>query len=544
MNGLMMHQQLLVSSLLTHAERHHATTEVVSARCEGDIHRYTFRDMAHRSRQVAQAVDAMGVGPGDRAATLAWNGYRHVELYYGVSGAGSVLHTLNPRLHPDQLAWIINNADDSVLFFDLTFVDLIREIAPRVPGVRKFVLLSDAEHLAAAWPADDDLEVAAYEDLVAAQDGDYAWPVFDEKQAASLCYTSGTTGHPKGVLYSHRSTVLHSYGVALPDSMGLSARDVVMPVVPMFHVNAWGIPYAACLTGAKLVLPGKDLSGPALTALQEAEGVTISASVPTVWQGQLDHARADGITLKSLQRAVIGGAACPTSMLRELQDVHGVRVVHGWGMTETSPLGAASVLKLSHEGLDHEAQEAVLAKQGRTLFGIDLKITDDEGTELPWDGRTPGHLMVRGHWVTSGYYPPGRPSPLIDGWFPTGDVATVDPEGFMQITDRSKDLIKSGGEWISSIEIENLAMDHPEIETAACIGVKHAKWDERPILVAVRRPGSTLTATELLGSFTGKIAKWCVPDDAVFVDTLPMGATGKILKAPLRKQYQEHLTKG
>jgi acyl-CoA synthetase (AMP-forming)/AMP-acid ligase II len=543
-NGLMMHQQLLVSSLLTHAERHHANTEVVSARCEGDIHRYTFRDMAHRSRQVAQVVEAMGVGPGDRAATLAWNGYRHVELYYGVSGSGSVLHTLNPRLHPDQLVWIINNADDSVLFFDLTFIDLIREIAPRVPGVRKFVLLSDAEQLEASWPADDGLAVAAYEDLLAEQDGDYSWPDFDEKQAASLCYTSGTTGHPKGVLYSHRSSVLHSYGAALPDSMGLSACEVVMPVVPMFHVNAWGIPYAACLTGTKLVLPGKDLSGPALTALQEAEGVTISGSVPTVWQGQLDHARANGITLKSLQRAVIGGAACPAWMLRELQDVHGVRIVHGWGMTETSPLGAASVLKLSHKALDREAQEAVLAKQGRPMFGIDLKITDDEGTELPWDGRTPGHLMVRGHWVTSGYYPPGRPSPLIDGWFPTGDVATMDPEGFMQITDRSKDLIKSGGEWISSIELENLAMNHPEVETAACIGVKHEKWDERPILVAVRTPGSTLTAKQLLGSFTGKIAKWCVPDDVVFVDALPMGATGKILKAPLREQYQERLTKG
>ncbi|MFB6957045.1 3-(methylthio)propionyl-CoA ligase [Streptomyces sp. NPDC056309] len=542
MNGLMMHQQLLVSSILTHAERHHPSTEVVSVRCEGDVHRYTFRDMAHRSRQVAQAVEDMGVGPGDRVATLAWNGYRHVELYYGVSGAGSVLHTLNPRLHPDQLVWIINNADDSVLFFDLTFVDIIRQIAPRVPSVRKFVLLSDAEHLAAAWP-DDDLEIAAYEDLVEAQDGVYTWPTFDEKRAASLCYTSGTTGHPKGALYSHRSTVLHSYGVALPDSMGLSARDVVMPVVPMFHVNAWGIPYAACLTGTKLVLPGKDLSGAALTTLQEAEGVTISASVPTVWQGQLDYARANGITLNSLQRAVIGGAACPAWMLRDLRDVHGVRVIHGWGMTETSPLGAASVLKLCHEGLDPETQEAVLTKQGRALFGIDLKIIDDEGIDLPWDGQTPGHLMVRGHWVINGYYPPGRPSPLADGWFPTGDVATIDPEGFMQITDRSKDLIKSGGEWISSIELENLAMDHPEIEAAACIGVKHAKWDERPILVAVRRPGSTLTAEELLGSFTGKIAKWCVPDDAVFVDTLPLGATGKILKAPLRERYRERLTK-
>ncbi|MGW1403613.1 3-(methylthio)propionyl-CoA ligase [Streptomyces sp. NPDC002405] len=543
MNGLMMHQQLLVSSILAHAERHHPTTEVVSVRCEGDVHRYTFRDMAHRSRQVSQAVEALGVGPGDRVATLAWNGYRHVELYYGVSGAGSVLHTLNPRLHPDQLVWIINNADDSVLFFDLTFVDIVRQIAPRVPSVRKFVLLSDAEHLGAAWPADDDLEVAAYEDLVEAQDGVYTWPAFDEKQAASLCYTSGTTGHPKGALYSHRSTVLHSYGVALPDSMGLSARDVVMPVVPMFHVNAWGIPYAACLTGTKLVLPGKDLSGAALITLQEAEGVTISASVPTVWQGQLDYARANGITLSGLHRAVIGGAACPAWMLRELRDVHGVRVIHGWGMTETSPMGAASVLKLCHEGLDPETQEAVLTKQGRTLFGMDLKITDDEGTEMPWDGRTPGHLMVRGHWVINGYYPPGRPSPLVDGWFPTGDVATIDPEGFMQITDRSKDLIKSGGEWISSIELENLAMDHPEIEAAACIGVRHAKWDERPILVAVRRPGSTLTAEELLGSFTGKIAKWCVPDDAVFVDALPMGATGKILKAPLREQYRERLTK-
>ncbi|HEY5856298.1 MAG TPA: 3-(methylthio)propionyl-CoA ligase [Aldersonia sp.] len=536
MNGLMMRQPLLVSSLLEHAERHHGRQQVVSRRVEGDLHRYTFGELAARSRQLAQALDALGVQPGTRVATLAWNGYRHLELYYAVSGSGAVLHTLNPRLHPDQLEWIVADAQDQVLFFDLTFLPLIQQLAPRLTSVRHFVLMSDRRHL-----PEDPGALLAYEDLLAAHDGTYRWPEFDEATASSLCYTSGTTGNPKGVLYSHRSTVLHSYAVALPDSVGLSARDSVLPIVPMFHVNAWGLPYAACMVGAKVVFPGPDLDGGALYDLQESEQVTVSASVPTVWQGQLQHAQQQRLRFTTLQRAVIGGAACPPAMLRELEQTHGVTVVHGWGMTETSPFATASVPKNHHLQGSPEQRYAVQGKQGRCVFGMDLKIVDDTGAELPWDGRSAGHLMARGPWVLSRYYGQPDTDPLVDGWFPTGDIATIDPDGFMQITDRSKDVIKSGGEWISSIDVENVAISHPDITTAACIGVRHPKWDERPLLVAVRRPGSDVTAEELLTHLDGKMAKWWIPDRVVFVDSIPIGATGKILKAPLRERFADHL---
>ncbi|MDM7489869.1 3-(methylthio)propionyl-CoA ligase [Rhodococcus sp. CSLK01-03] len=537
MIGQMMQQPLLISSLLRHAERHHSRQEIVSRRVEGDIHRYTFRDLADRSRRLAQALGRLGVEPGSRVATLAWNGYRHLELYYAASGSGAVLHTVNPRLHPDQMEWIITDAADDVLFFDLTFLPLVRELAPRLASVRHFVVMSDRDHL----PGDTD-EFLAYEDLVGAESGDYRWPTFDENTASSLCYTSGTTGNPKGVLYSHRSTLLHTFAVSLPDSMGLSARDTVMPVVPMFHVNAWGLPYAACMVGAKVVFPGADLDGRSLYELQETEQVTLSASVPTVWQGQLQYAQDHGVRFTALERAVIGGAACPPSMLRRLEQEYGVTVIHGWGMTETSPFGTASVPKPSSEGLTVDERLAVQAKQGRCVFGMDLKIVDDAGNELPWDGSSAGHLHARGPWVLETYYHREDIDPLVDGWFPTGDIATIDADGFMQITDRSKDVIKSGGEWISSIDLENLAMNHPGVAAAACIGVRHRKWDERPLLVVVRTPEADLTAAELLDFFDGRIAKWWLPDDVVFVEALPMGSTGKVLKAPLREQFRDHLT--
>ncbi|MCY1338889.1 Long-chain-fatty-acid--CoA ligase [compost metagenome] len=537
MHGLMMHQPLLISSLLRHAERHHGDQQVVSRRVEGDIHRYTFRDLAARARRLANALRALDVTPGTTVATLAWNGYRHMELYYAVSGSGSVLHTLNPRLHADQLVWIATHAQDRVLFFDLNFLPLIEQIAAKLPAVRAFVLMSDRAHM----PQQTGIaNLLCYEELTEADDG-FEWPVFDENTASSLCYTSGTTGDPKGVLYSHRSTLLHTYGVALPDSLGLSAQEVVLPVVPMFHVNAWGLPYAACMVGAKIVFPGQQLDGKSLYELFEAEGVTLSSGVPTVWQGLLAHVEQHGLRFSTMKRTVIGGAACPPAMLRAFVQRHGVAVVHGWGMTETSPFGTAAVLKAAQLALGEEERFAVQAKQGRCVFGIDLKVVDDSGTELPWDGSSAGNLMVRGPWVLERYFKaPPEQQALVDGWFPTGDVATIDRDGFMQITDRSKDVIKSGGEWIGSIDLENVAMSHPAVAMAACIGVPHPKWDERPLLVVQTKPGATVSRDELIAFYAGKVAKWWTPDDVVFVETIPLGATGKMLKTELRKRFADH----
>jgi len=541
MFGLMQDQPLLISSLIEFAARHHGEAEVVSRRVEGDLHRCTYRDVAARSRQVAQALDAWGLAFSDRVATLAWNGYRHLELYFGVSGSGRVLHTLNPRLAPDQVVWIANHAEDRVMCFDMTFLPLIKAIWKQCATVKHWVALCDA----GALPADTGIEgLVSYEAWIAPQGTTYEWPSFDERSAASLCYTSGTTGNPKGALYSHRSTVLHAYGGALPDALNLSARDCILPVVPMFHVNAWGLPYAAAMTGAKLVFPGAALDGKSVYDLIEGERVTMAAGVPTVWLGLLNHMAQGGLRFSTLTRTVIGGSACPPAMIRAFKDQYGVTVLHAWGMTEMSPLGTVCTLKLHQMAGTPEQQMTVLLKQGRAIFGVEMKIVDPEGRELPWDGQSSGDLMVKGPWIIASYFKGEGGNPLVDGWFPTGDVATIDPDGFMQITDRSKDVIKSGGEWISSIDVENIAVAHPAVAMAACIGVRHPKWDERPLLVVVKKPGSAVTREELLAFYDGKVAKWQVPDDVAFVDAIPLGATGKMQKMKLREQFKDHMLPG
>ncbi len=537
MLGLMMQQPLLISSLLTHAQRHHGDQLVVSRRVEGDIHRYTYRELAQRSRRMAKALAALGVAAGARVGTIAWNGYRHLELYYAVSGSGAVLHTLNPRLHPDQLVWIADHAQDQVLCFDKTFLPLVEAVASRLSTVRHFILMADRSHMPEGSPIPG---LLCYEDLVDSQDEHYEWPALDEHSASSLCYTSGTTGHPKGVLYSHRSTVLHTFASALPDALNLSARDTILPVVPMFHVNAWGLPYSACMVGAKLVFPGPGLDGKSLHELFESEGVTVSAGVPTVWQGLLAHVQSQGLGFSTMRRTIIGGSACPPAMMDAFEEQYGVQVIHAWGMTELSPIGTVCVLKGHQQALDVPTRRSIQAKQGRAVFGIDMKIVDEQGRDLPWDGRSAGELMVRGHWVVEQYLN-GPHSPLVDGWFPTGDVATIDADGFMHITDRSKDVIKSGGEWIGSIYLEYIAMAHPAVAMAACIAARHPKWDERPLLVVVKKPGQALTREELLAFYEGKIAKWWTPDDVVFVDAIALGATGKVQKNRLREQFGEHL---
>ena len=543
MLGLMQNQPLLISSLLEFAERHHADGEIVSRRVEGDIHRYTYKDMAARARQVARVLDGIKLQAGDRAATLAWNGYRHLELYYGVSGSERVLHTLNPRLHPDQVVWIINHAEDQALFFDMSFLPIIQAVHARCPTVRHWVALCDADKL----PADTGIPgLQSYEALLAQQPGDYIWPSFDENTASSMCYTSGTTGNPKAALYSHRSSVLHAYAASLPDVMCLSARDSVLPVVPMFHVNAWGLPYSAALTGCKLVFPGGAMDGKSVYELIEAEKVTFAAGVPTVWQMLLGHMKPSGLRFSTLNRTVIGGSACPPAMIKSFQDDYGVRVLHAWGMTEMSPLGTLTSLKNKHLALPADQQMLLLQKQGRAIYGVDMKIVDGDGQDQPWDGKAYGDLLVRGPWVVASYFKGEGGNPLVKDaagkeWFPTGDVATIDADGYMQITDRSKDVIKSGGEWISSIDIENIAMGHPAIAMAACIGMRHPKWDERPIVAVVKRPGTEVTAEELLQFYEGKIAKWQIPDDVVFVEAIPLGATGKMLKTRLREQLKDYV---
>jgi len=533
--GLMMRQPLLVSSLLRHAARHFATVEIVSRRVEGDVHRYTYADCHRRCQRLAHALAALGVRPGQRVATLAWNGYRHLELYYAVSGTGSVVHTVNPRLHADQIAYLLNHADDQYVFFDVGFLPLLEAVAARCPGVRGYVALCGREDMPSSAALSD---LLCYEDLLAAQPETYDWPALDEESACGLCYTSGTTGQPKGVLYSHRSTVLHAYAVALPDALNLSSRTVVLPAVPMFHVNAWGIPYAAPLAGCKLVLPGPALDGASLHALIKDEGVTSAAGVPTVWLGLLAHAERNSLILSGLRHAVIGGAACPPALLRSLRDGHGVEVLHAWGMTELSPLGTTAVVQRRHLALPEDKRLAILGKQGHAVFGIDMKITDGRGDELPWDGKTRGELLVRGPWVMERYFGEDYGAGTAGaGWFATGDVATIDADGYMQIVDRSKDVIKSGGEWISSVEIEHAAMEHPGVQQAACIAIAHPKWDERPLLLVVPRDGAEIGKQELLRFIEGRIAQWWMPDDVLFVPALPLGATGKVLKKQLREQY-------
>ena len=537
MFGLMQQQHLLISSLIDFADKHHGDSEIISRRVEGDIHRSNWASVAARSRQVAHALDTSGLVLSDRVGTLAWNGYRHLELYFGVSGSGRVLHTINPRLHPEQIAWIINHAEDQVLCFDLTFLPLVQAVHAKCPSVRQWVALCDADKL----PADTGVgNLISYEAWIAGQPTHYNWPKLDENTASSLCYTSGTTGNPKGALYSHRSTILHAYASALPDVMGVSARDAILPVVPMFHVNAWGIPYSAAMTGAKLVFPGPALDGKSVYELIEAEGVTFAAGVPTVWQMLLGHMKPSGLKFSTLKRTVIGGSACPPAMIDAFRDDYGVDVLHAWGMTELSPLGTLCTLKNKHLKLSAAEQMKLRLKQGRCIFGIDMKIVDANGQDLPHDGKSAGDLLVKGPWVVASYFKHDGGDPLVDGWFPTGDVATIDADGFMQITDRSKDVVKSGGEWISSIDVENIAMAHPAVAMAACIGVKHPKWDERPIVCVVKKPGVDVTREELLAFYEGRTAKWQIPDDVVFMEAIPIGATGKMLKTRLREQLADY----
>ena len=537
MNGLMMQQPLLISSLLTHAERHHGEQQIVSRRVEGDIHRYSFRDMAVRSRRMANALGTLGMKSGDRVATLAWNTHRHMELYYAVSGAGGVLHTLNPRLHPDQVVWIADHAEDQILFFDLTFLPVIEAIASRVKTIRTFVAMTDRAHMPATTKVPG---LLCFEELCEQHAAEFAWPSFDENTASSLCYTSGTTGNPKGVLYSHRSTILHTMASAMPDALNVSTRDCILPVVPMFHVNAWGLPYSACMVGAKLVFPGPGLDGKSLHELFESEGVTVSAGVPTVWQGLLGYMDGNGLKFGTMRRTIIGGSACPPAMMRSFQERYGVEVLHAWGMTEMSPIGTVCTLKGTQAGLSADEKLAVQAKQGRAVYGVDMKIVGEDGVELPWDGKSAGELLVRGPWIISQYLKGEGGDPLVDGWFPTGDVAHIDANGFMQITDRSKDVIKSGGEWIGSIDLENIAMAHPAVAMAACIAAPHPKWDERPLLVVMKKPNAEVTREDILAFYEGKIAKWWTPDDVVFVDAIPLGATGKMQKMKLREMFRSH----
>ena len=537
MLGLMQDRPLMISSLIEFAALNHGDEEIVSRTVEGPIHRYTYRDCHSRSKQLAKALEKLGVKKHDRIGTLAWNGYRHVEIYYGVSGMGAVCHTINPRLFPEQIVYIVNHAEDRYIFMDLTFVPLIEKLADKFPKVEGFVIMTDEAHM----PETTMPNVICYETLMASADDDYQWPLFDEKSASSLCYTSGTTGNPKGVLFSHRSTVLHSYAICIPDGLGLCNLETILPVVPMFHVNAWGIPYASAMSGAKMVMPGPRMDGEALYELMESEQVTLSAGVPTIWMMLLAYMKENNKRFSSMKRTVIGGAAAPKAMIETFEKEYNVNVVHAWGMTEMSPLGTACNLKKKHSDMALDDKIELSLKQGRAVYGVDMKIVDSSGQQLPWDGKAFGNLMVRGPWITSGYFR-GEGGGILDddGFFDTGDVATIDPDGYMQITDRSKDVIKSGGEWISSIDVENEAVGCPGVAEAAVIAVSHPKWDERPLLVAVKEQGSDVTKEDVINHLKGSLAKWQLPDDVIFVNELPHTATGKILKTKLRSEYKDY----
>jgi fatty-acyl-CoA synthase len=527
---------LLISKVIDHAASQFGNQDIVSRLVEGPIHRETYRDLRLRSLQLAKSLTQSGIQKGDRIATLAWNTHRHLELWYGITGLGGIYHTVNPRLFDDQIVYIINHAEDRLLFLDLTFLPLVERLAPRLTTIEQFIILTDAEHM----PDSSLKNVMAYEDYLAQSDSDFVWSVFDENTAAGLCYTSGTTGHPKGVLYSHRSNVLHAMAHLAPDFFNISSHDSVMPVVPLFHANSWSLGFSAPMAGARLVMPGAKLDGPSLHELLETERVTMTAAVPTVWLALLDHLNRSNGRLTTLKRVAIGGSACPRAMTEAFEKRYGVTVAHAWGMTEMSPLGSFCSIKPELSDLDDDALYALKMKQGFPTFTVEMKITDDDGIPLPHDGSTFGRLKVRGPAVTRQYY--GSDETVLDreGFFDTGDVATIDPYGYMHITDRSKDVIKSGGEWISSIELENLAIAHPAVAEAAVIGVHHPKWDERPLLIVVKKPEARLERDEMLAFFEGKIAKWWLPDDVVFVDEIPHTATGKIQKTTLRDMFAHY----
>ncbi|MAS23993.1 MAG: long-chain fatty acid--CoA ligase [Oceanospirillaceae bacterium] len=535
--GQMMERPLLVSALLEHAESTHATSEIVSRRCEGDIHRYTIKDAAVRARKLANLLSRFGVQQGDRIATLAWNGYRHWELYYGVSGYGAVLHTINPRLFAEQLVYIINHAEDRYLFVDLTFVPLLEKIQDQISRIEGFVILCDEDKM----PDTSLPNALCYETLLANEPDDFSWPEFDERAAASMCYTSGTTGNPKGVLYSHRSTVLHAMASIGEEALGLASTSCFLPVVPMFHVNAWGTPYSAAITGAKQVFPGPGMDGASLWELIDAEKPDLMLGVPTVWLMLLNHMDSIGKKLESVKNVVVGGSAAPMSMIRDFNEKHDAFLIHAWGMTEMSPIGTVNSHNIHTESLPLEERYKLQAKQGRPVYGVEMKIVDDDNNTLPQDGVARGRLLVRGPWIVSGYYNNDDRSSFIDGWFDTGDVATIDENNYLTLVDRSKDVIKSGGEWISSIDLENAAVGHPELAECCVIAARHDKWAERPVLLAVRNEGAGVDEAGVLKYLEDKVAKWWLPDAVVFVDSLPHTATGKLLKVDLRKTYENYL---
>ena len=531
--GLMMERPLLISSILEHACAQFADQEVVSRETHGPLFRQTFAQAARRARQWANGLKRLGLQPGDAVGSIAWNNHRHLESYYAVSGSGMVMHTCNPRLHPQQLIYIINHAEDRLVLFDSTFAPLIAGIAAHCPKVRAWVCLTDEGHMPALEGV---ANVLCYESLIAPESDQFSWPEFDERTGAVLCYTSGTTGNPKGAMYSHRAIVLNALTGCLPGVMNVSAQETVLPVVPMFHINAWCIPYAALIGGAKLVLPGPKLDGQSLYELIEAEQVTISAGVPTIWMMLVQHVEQQQLKFSSMKRTCVGGTAMPQALIAKFADTYGVEVRHGWGMTETTAVATMSTLTSADRQRPAAEQHAIVARQGKSVFGIEIKVVDEEGRTLPRDGTSQGELMVRGQWILERYYK-SEATALVDGWFPTGDIATIDPQGIMQIRDRTKDVIKSGGEWISSIDLENAAVGHPAVAMAAVIGVKHPKWDERPLLFIVRKPGQNLEKQEILDFLSSRVAKWWVPDEVMFIDTLPVGGTGKVQKGDLRKQY-------
>ncbi|MDV4146289.1 long-chain-fatty-acid--CoA ligase [Shimia sp. FJ5] len=533
MLGAMMHKDLLISDLIVHAGKYHADTEIVSRETTGDMNTTTWSAVASSSRQLASALGTLGLDHGDRVATLAWNNHRHLKIWFAVSGSGLVCHTLNPRLPPEQFIFICNDAADKAIFFDKTFMPLITGTKAHLKTIEHFIFMGPRdEEVAAALP-----EAIFFDELIEKGDADYDWPQFSENTPCSLCYTSGTTGNPKGVLYYHRSTMLHTLAISLPDALSLSSRETILPVVPMFHANAWGIPYAAAMTGAKLVMPGPGLDGDSLLQLIDDYGVSLALGVPTIWMMLLASAAKSGSKMESLKRNVIGGSAAAPSMIAAFRDEYDCDTIHAWGMTETSPLGSANVPKGKHDDLDADTLAALRLGQGRPPFGIDLRIVDDEGNPLPHDGEAQGALQVRGHWVVETYFGKDQSATTEDGWFDTGDVSTIDADGYMVIRDRTKDIIKSGGEWISSVDLENIAVSHPGVAMAAAIGAVHPKWDERPIVVAVKAEGADPKEDDILALFDGKVAKWQIPDAVVFTDAIPLNATGKMLKNQLREQF-------